>query len=239
MDRLERDDCSSPPNGTFGNARLSRLAFGPMSCPDLSGGDHACRNEEQEMSDNTKDIAVLVGSLRRDSINRRVALGLAALAPAELRLDPIDLGALPFYNQDFDADEASTPASYNTFRARIARADGVIFVTPEYNRSFPAVLKNAVDVGTRPYGKSVWSGKPAGVVSASMGALGAYGANQLLRQQLANVNMVVLQQPEIYLGGADKLFDGDGNVAVPSTRDLLRNYMETFAAWTRRPAIAA
>jgi chromate reductase, NAD(P)H dehydrogenase (quinone) len=191
------------------------------------------------MSDNTKDIAVLVGSLRRDSINRRTALALAALAPEELKLDLVDLGALPFYNQDFDADAASTPASYATFRARIARADGVIFVTPEYNRSFPAVLKNAVDVGTRPYGKSVWAGKPAGVVSASMGALGAFGANQLLRQQLANVNMVVLQQPEIYLAGADKMFDGNGNVAVPSTRELLRSFMDSFATWSRRPAIAA
>jgi chromate reductase, NAD(P)H dehydrogenase (quinone) len=191
------------------------------------------------MSDNAKDIAVLVGSLRRDSINRRTALALAALAPEELKLDLVDLGALPFYNQDFDADAASAPASYTAFRTRIARADGVIFVTPEYNRSFPAVLKNAVDVGTRPYGRSVWAGKPAGVVSASLGALGAFGANQLLRQQLANVNMVVLQQPEIYLGGADELFDGDGNVAVPSTRELLRSFIESFATWSRRPALAA
>ena len=191
------------------------------------------------MGNNTRDIAVLVGSLRRDSVNRRVALALAGLAPEELKLDLIELGTLPFYNQDFDADAARTPASYDAFRARIGRADGVIFVTPEYNRSFPAVLKNAIDVGTRPYGKSVWTGKPAGVVSASMGALGGFGANQLLRQQLANVNMVVLQQPEIYLGGADKLFDSDGNVAVLSTQELLRSYVETFAAWARRPAIAA
>jgi chromate reductase, NAD(P)H dehydrogenase (quinone) len=115
----------------------------------------------------------------------------------------------------------------------------VIFVTPEYNRSFPAVLKNAIDIGTRPYGKSIWAGKPAGVISASMGSLGGFGANQLLRQQLSNVNMAVLQQPEIYLGVADKLFDADGNVLAPSTRDLLRSYMESFAAWARRPAIAA
>ena len=191
------------------------------------------------MSQNTKDIAVLVGSLRKDSVNRKAALALAALAPPTLRLDLVEMGHLPFYNQEFDADPAQTPASYNDFRRRLAQADGVIFATPEYNRSFPAVLKNAIDIGTRPYGKNVWSGKPAGVISATLGALGAFGANQLLRQQLANVNMRVLQQPEIYLAGADRLFDADGNVTVDSTRDLLRGFINAFAGWTQPAAIAA
>jgi chromate reductase, NAD(P)H dehydrogenase (quinone) len=191
------------------------------------------------MSQSTRDIAVLVGSLRKDSVNRKAALALAALAPPSLRLDLIETGHLPFYNQDFDADPASTPADYIDFRRRIAAADGVIFVTPEYNRSFPAVLKNAVDIGTRPYGKNVWAGKPAGVISVTLGALGAFGANQQLRQQLANVNMRVLQQPEIYLSSADRLFDGDGAVTVDSTRDLLQAYIDAFAAWTVPAAAAA
>lgn len=183
------------------------------------------------MPQNAKDIAVLVGSLRKDSVNRKAALALAALAPAPLRLDLVEIGHLPFYNQEFDADPAETPASYSDFRRRLAQADGVIFATPEYNRTFPAVLKNAIDIGTRPWGKNLWAGKPAGVISVSLGALGAFGANQHLRQQLANVNMRVLQQPEIYLAAADKLFDADGNVTTDSTRDLLRSYIETFAGW--------
>ncbi|HEY1506032.1 MAG TPA: NADPH-dependent FMN reductase [Stellaceae bacterium] len=191
------------------------------------------------MSQNAKDIAVLIGSLRKDSINRKAALALAGLAPPSLRLDLIEIGHLPFYNQELDGEPAQTPASYSDFRRRLARADGVIFATPEYNRSYPAVLKNAIDIGTRPYGKSIWSGKPAGVVSVSLGALGAFGANQQLRQLLANVNMRVLQQPEIYLAGADKLFDADGNVTVDSTRDLLRGFVDAFAAWTQPAAIAA
>jgi chromate reductase len=191
------------------------------------------------MSQNAKDIAVLVGSLRKDSVNRKAALALAALAPDSLRLDLVEIGHLPFYNQDYDADPAQTPASYSDFRRRLAQADGVIFATPEYNRSFPAVLKNAIDIGTRPWGKNLWSGKPAGVISVSLGALGAFGANQHLRQQLANVNMHVLQQPEIYIASTDKLFDADGNVTVDSTRDLLRGYIDAFAAWTARPVLAA
>jgi chromate reductase len=187
----------------------------------------------------TKDIAVLVGSLRRDSVSRKTALALAALAPTALRLDLVETGHLPFYNQDFDADAAGTPESYTKFRQRIARADGVLFVTPEYNRSFPAHLKNAIDIGTRPYGKNVWSAKPAGVVSVSLGAMGGFGANQLLRQQLANVNLSVLQQPEVYIGGADKLFDSDGGVTVESTEAFLRAYLASFASWSDRLRVAA
>jgi len=180
-----------------------------------------------------RDVAVLVGSLRKDSINRKAALALAGLAPPSLRLDLVEIGHLPFYNQEFDADPAQTPAPYSDFRRRLARADGVLFATPEYNRSYPAVLKNAIDIGTRPYGKSIWADKPAGVISVSLGALGAFGANQHLRQLLANVNMRVLQQPEIYLASADKLFDADGNVAIDSTRDLLRGFMDAFAGWVQ------
>ena len=191
------------------------------------------------MSQNVKDIAVLVGSLRQDSTSRKTALALAALAPDNLRLDLVEAGHLPFYDQDFDADVSATPEAYRAFRARIARADGVIFVTPEYNRSYPAHLKNAIDIGTRPYGKNVWSGKPAGVVSVSMGAMGGFGANQALRQQLANVNMSVLQQPEVYIGAADKIFDTDGGVKVEATEAFLRAYLAGFASWSDRLALAA
>jgi chromate reductase len=191
------------------------------------------------MHRNVKDIAVLVGSLRRESTSRKTALALAALAPESLKLDLVETGHLPFYDQDFDADPANTPDTYRAFRDRIARADGVLFVTPEYNRSFPAHLKNAIDIGTRPWGKNVWSGKPAGVVSVSMGAMGGFGANQLLRQQLANVNMSVLQQPEVYIGGADKIFDSDGNINVEATEAFLRGYLKGFASWSDRLALAA
>jgi chromate reductase len=191
------------------------------------------------MQQNVKDIAVLVGSLRKDSTSRKTALALAALAPETLRLDLVATGHLPFYDQDFDADAASAPESYRVFRERIARADGVLFVTPEYNRSYPAHLKNAIDIGTRPYGKNVWSGKPAGVVSVSMGAMGGFGANQALRQQLANVNMSVLQQPEVYIGGADKIFDSDGGVTIEATEAFLRSYLAGFASWSERLALAA
>jgi chromate reductase len=191
------------------------------------------------MPQNVKDIAVLVGSLRKDSTSRKTALALAALAPESLRLDLVATGHLPFYDQDFDADVANTPEAYRAFRERIARADGVLFVTPEYNRSYPAHLKNAIDIGTRPYGKNVWSGKPAGVVSVSMGAMGGFGANQALRQQLANVNMSVLQQPEVYIGGADKIFDSDGSVKVEATEAFLRSYLASFESWSDRLALAA
>lgn len=193
----------------------------------------------QNLPRNVKDIAIFIGSLRRESTSRKTALALAALAPGNLRLDLVETGHLPFYDQDFDADPASTPETYRAFRERIARADGVLFVTPEYNRSYPAHLKNAIDIGTRPYGKNVWSGKPAGVVSVSMGAMGGFGANQSLRQQLANVNMSVLQQPEVYIGGTDKIFDSDGGVKVEATEAFLRNYLASFAAWSDRLALAA
>jgi chromate reductase len=191
------------------------------------------------MQQNVKDIAVLVGSLRKDSTSRKTAQALAALAPETLRLDLVATGHLPFYDQDFDADAASAPESYRAFRERIARADGVLFVTPEYNRSYPAHLKNAIDIGTRPYGKNVWSGKPAGVVSVSMGAMGGFGANQALRQQLANVNMSVLQQPEVYIGGADKIFDSDGGVTIEATEAFLRSYLASLASWSDRLTLAA
>lgn len=182
---------------------------------------------------NPRDVAVLVGSLRKDSLNRKLAQALVALAPASVKLELVEIGHLPLYNQDLDADP---PAAWTAFRDRIRRADGVLFVTPEYNRSVPAAMKNAIDVGSRPYGQSAWDGKPGGVVSASPGTIGGFGANHHLRQSLVFLNVPVLQQPEAYLSGVDKLFDAQGGIANESTRGFLQKYMDAYTAWLERNA---
>ena len=178
--------------------------------------------------DETRDVAVIVGSLRKDSINRKVANALAELAPQGLKLTIVEIGRLPSYNQDVD-DEP--PAEWTAFRERIGVADAVLFVTPEHNRSVPAALKNAIDVGSRPYGKSAWSGKPGAVVSASPGAIGGFGANHHLRQSPVFLNVPAMAQPEAYLGGADKLFDAAGKLINDGTRKFLQGFMQAFAAW--------
>lgn len=178
--------------------------------------------------DQQYDVAVIVGSLRKESINRKVAHTLVELAPEALKLDITDIGPLPIYNQDSDA---SPPAPYTRFRERIKAADAVLFVTPEHNRSVPALLKNAIDVGSRPYGKNVWNGKPAAIVSASTGAIGGFGANHHLRQSLAFLNVPTLAQPEAYLGAADKLFDVQGEMINEGTKRFLQGFMQAFGAW--------
>ncbi|MDE2254105.1 MAG: NAD(P)H-dependent oxidoreductase [Betaproteobacteria bacterium] len=178
--------------------------------------------------DKIHDVAVLVGSLRKDSINRKVANALIELAPAGLTLSIVEIGQLPIYNQDGDENP---PTAWSTFRERIKAADAVLFVTPEHNRSVPAALKNALDVGSRPYGKNVWGGKPGAVVSASPGAIGGFGANHHLRQSLVFLNVPAMAQPEAYLGGADKLFDASGKLANEGTRKFLESYMQAYAAW--------
>jgi chromate reductase, NAD(P)H dehydrogenase (quinone) len=175
-----------------------------------------------------RDIAVFVGSLRTESINRKVANALAELAPSSLKLQIVEIGQLPLYNQDFDQN---TPQPYLDFRARVRAADGVLFVTPEHNRSMPAAMKNALDVASRPYGNSAWNGKPGAVISASPGAVGGFGANHHLRQSLVFLNVPVMQQPEAYIGGADKLFDSSGKLANEATRNFLQNFIEAFANW--------
>ncbi|NDU88513.1 MAG: NAD(P)H-dependent oxidoreductase [Ferrovum sp.] len=178
--------------------------------------------------DKMRNIAVIVGSLRKDSINRKVANVLTELAPVGLKLDIVEIGQLPIYNQDADEDP---PSEWTAFRDRIKATDGVLFVTPEYNRSVPAVLKNALDIGSRPYGKSAWSGKPTAVVSASPGVIGGFGANHHLRQSLVFLNAPAMAQPEAYIGGADKLFDADGKLTNDSTRKFLQDFMQAYAAW--------
>ena len=178
--------------------------------------------------DKIRDVAVIVGSLRKDSINRKVANALAELAPAGLKLTIIEIGHLPIYNQDGDENP---PAAWTEFRERIRAADTVLFVTPEHNRSVPAALKNALDVGSRPYGKSAWSGKPGAVVSASPGGIGGFGANHHLRQSPVFLNVPAMAQPEAYIGGADKLFDANGKLAADRTRKFLQEFMQAYAAW--------
>lgn len=173
-------------------------------------------------------VAVIVGSLRRDSINRKVANALAEVAPASLKLNPVDIGRLPLYNPDI---EANAPGAWNEFRDVIKASHAVLFVTPEYNRSIPGALKNALDVGSRPSGSSVWSGRPGAVVSASPGAMGGFGASQHLRQCLVSLNVPAMAQPEVYLGGADKLFDPSGSLINDGTRTFLRGFMQAYGAW--------
>ncbi len=181
------------------------------------------------------NVAVLVGSLRKDSFNRKIAHALAKLAPPSLKLSIVELSDLSMYNQDLDA---TPPASWTAFRASIKAADAVLFVTPEYNRSVPAVLKNAIDIGSRPYGQSVWSGKPGAVVTSSMGGIGGFGANHHLRQSLVFLNVPVMQQPEAYIGGAHELFDANGEVVKETTSDFLKAFAQAFAAWVETNAKA-
>jgi len=178
-----------------------------------------------------KKIAVLVGSLRKESFNRKMAKALMKLSPDALSLEIVEIGGLPLYNQDLEDDPAALPASWTEFRERIRKFDGVLFVTPEYNRSVPGVLKNAIDVGSRPYGKGVWNGKPGAVVSVSPGAIGGFGANHHLRQSLVFVNVPTMQQPEAYVGNAAGLFNERGDLVNDSTREFLTKFMQAFAAW--------
>jgi len=179
---------------------------------------------------NVYTVAVLVGSLRKASINRKVALALADLAPANLKLHIVEIGELPLYNEDLDV---TPPAAYQAFRQQVGAADALLFVTPEYNRSVPAPLKNAIDVGSRPYGQSCLSGKPGAVISASPGAIGGFGANHHLRQSLVFLDVPCMQQPEAYLGGAGAAFDEAGNLSE-SLRPILQKFIDAYGKWVEQ-----
>jgi chromate reductase, NAD(P)H dehydrogenase (quinone) len=175
-----------------------------------------------------KKIAVFVGSLRKESFNRKMAKALIKVSPDSLKLEIVEIGGLPLYNQDFDDNP---PVAYTQFRESLKKFDAVLFVTPEYNRSVPAVLKNAIDVGSRPYGQSVWNGKPGAVVSVSVGAIGGFGANHHLRQSLVFLNVPTMPQPEAYIGNAANLFDEKGNLTNDSTREFITKFMQAFMGW--------
>jgi len=181
----------------------------------------------------SKKIAVFVGSLRKESLNRKMAKVLAALAPESLNLEIIEIGGLPLYDQDLD-DEGRPPSAWTEFRERVKSFDGFLFVTPEYNRSVPGVLKNAIDVGSRPYGQSIWGGKPGAVMSVSPGAIGGFGANHHLRQSLVFLDVPAMQQPEAYIGGAAQLFDVNNNISNEATREFLKKFVDAFAAWVAK-----
>ena len=180
------------------------------------------------MKDNY-DIAVIVGSLRKDSINRKVANAIVNLAPDNLSFRFVEVGDLPFYDPDLDDENA--PEAWKNFRASLAPADGVLFVTPEYNRSVPAALKNALDVGSRPAGESVWSGKAAGIVTGSLGGIGGFGANHHLRQSLTFLDMPAMQQPEAYIGAFGGLFDENDQITNEGTEGFLKKFAQAFSDW--------
>jgi len=184
---------------------------------------------------NTRNVAVIVGSLRKESYNRKLANTVIAIAPDTLRMTTVPIGDLPLYNQDLETD--SPPAEWVAFRDAIRGVDALLFVTPEYNRSIPGALKNAIDVGSRPSGKGVWSQKPAAVISVTPGALGAMAANQALRQTLAAVNVATMAGPEAYIAQAGTLFAPDGKLTNDSTVDFLRKFLQAFVQWIERNAV--
>lgn len=182
-----------------------------------------------------RSVAVIVGSLRAASWSRKVAQALIALAPAELALELVEIRDLPLYDQDLE-EAPAPPEAWLAFRERVRGFDAVLFVTPEYNRSLPAALKNAIDVGSRPFGQSVWSGKPGAIVSVSPGTMGAFGANHQLRQALVFLDVPCLQMPEMYLGRIAERFDDAGALVDDRMRESLRKFLSTYAEWVARNA---
>src|SRR5689334_16506991 len=178
-----------------------------------------------------RKVGIVVGSLREDSLNRKLAHELVRLAPAGLRFSFVEIGALPLYNQDLDG---APPQAWEEFRAAIRPHDAVLFVTPEYNRSIPGVLKNAVDVGSRPYGHSVWAKKPGAIISASPGAMGGFGSNHHLRQSCVFLDMPIMPQPEAYLGHFGDAFGEDGRLKDEKTAGFLGSFMAAYADWVEK-----
>ncbi|WP_310391326.1 NAD(P)H-dependent oxidoreductase [Hymenobacter sp.] len=182
-----------------------------------------------------KVIGLIAGSLRKESFSKKIANTLLPIAPQGFEFRLISLDGLPIYNQDFD-DHNEVPATYTAFRDEIRALDGVIFITPEYNRSVPGVLKNALDVGSRPYGKNVWDGKPAAIFSNSPGNISGFGANHHLRQSLVFLNVPAMQQPEVYLTKVDELFDENGTMHEGSTKQFLQQAVAAYLVWFQKNA---
>lgn len=176
-------------------------------------------------------IGVIVGSLRRDSINRRLGLALAGIAPQDWAFEQLRIGDLPLYNQDDDTNQAE---SVKRLKTEIARCHAIIFMTPEYNRSIPGVLKNAIDHASRPYGQSAWAGKPAGVIGASVGAIGTSLAQQHLRNILAYLDMPTMGQPEAFIHFKEGMWDERGQIGNDDTRKFLQKWMDSYAAFISR-----
>lgn len=178
-------------------------------------------------------IGILVGSLRKESYSKKLAKHYISIQPENYELEIIEIGDLALYNQDFD-DENNPPETYTRFREKVKQMDAFLFITPEYNRSVPAVLKNALDVGSRPYGQNVWEGKPALIVSNSPGRLSAFGANHHLRQSLVFLDVYAMQQPELYLGEIQKSLDENGKVSSDKLKEILQNSLDAFVKWIEK-----
>lgn len=178
-------------------------------------------------------IAVVVGSLRRESYNRQLAKAMMKLAPAEFEMRTVEIGDLPLYNQDDDGHPA---AAVQRLKGEITAARGLLFVTPEYNRSMPGVLKNAIDHASRPYGQSVWAGKPAGVIGASIGAAGSCMAQQHLRNVLAYLDAPAMGQPEAFIRARDGFVDAEGNFTDADDRSFAKRWMARYVEWVKQHA---
>ncbi len=181
----------------------------------------------------TKKIAVIVGSIRKGSYSKAVAKYVASIAPKDLSFEFVDIANLPLFNQDYD-DENQVPASWVEFRKTIKDADGFLFVTPEHNRSFPAALKNALDIASRPYGQNVWGDKPGAIISVSPGAIAGFGANHQLRQVLVFLNVLTMAQPEAYIGHITASLNDKNEVANEGLQKFLKAYVDAFDAWVNR-----
>ena len=179
----------------------------------------------------SKTIGIITGSLRKNSFSGSIADYVRNHAPTDLVFKLIDISKLPLYNQDYDGAD---PKEYTVFRDEIQALDGLLFITPEHNRSIPAALKNALDVGSRPYGKNVWSGKPGAVISQSPGGIGGFGANHSLRQVLTFLNVLTLSQPEVYIGSYHTLIDENGSLTNEDTKSLLDQFLSTFKTWIEK-----
>ncbi len=173
-------------------------------------------------------VAVLIGSLRKEAFTLRLAQALKALQPATLELELVSID-MPLYNSDLETD--NPPAAWAEYRRKIAASDAILFVSPEYNRGMPGAVKNAIDVGSRPYGKAAINGKPCAVASSSPGAIGGFGANHQIRQSVVFLDMPMMQQPELYVGGVDKAIEAGGKVANDATKQLLEKFLAKFADW--------
>jgi len=183
----------------------------------------------------SKKIGILAGSLRKESFSKKIGQAIIGMAPEGFEFTTVSLADLPIYNQDFD-DDNQVPEAYTVFRNEMKSLDGVIFITPEYNRSVPAVLKNALDVGSRPYGQSVWDGKPAAIISNSPGNISGYGANHHLRQSLVFLNVPAMQQPEVYINKANELFDENGQLKDDRSKDMLQKAIDAYIIWFNKIA---
>lgn len=180
-----------------------------------------------------KKIGIFIGSLRKGAFSKSVANYITSITPAGYEFHEVELSDLPMYNPDLD-EANEKPKQWVKFREEVKDLDGFLFITPEYNRSVPGVLKNALDVGSRPYGASVWDGKPGGIISVSPGAYGGFGANHHLRQVMVFLNVLMLQQPEAYLGDIMSALDENGNISDERTKKFLKDYVDAFVNWIEK-----